>query len=105
MTMLNNIAERDAIIALALAGLRDLLEEQGREVPSDPGAETALIGKGAALDSLGLVTLIIDLEARVEEQYGIIVTIADERAMSQQRSPFRTIGTLADYVCGLLTEA
>jgi acyl carrier protein len=60
--------------------------------------ETALLGPAAALDSMGLVTLIVDLEQRIEEQYGQTVIFADEQAMSRRNSPFRTIGTLTDHV-------
>jgi hypothetical protein len=33
----------------------------------------------------------------VREQFGGSLVLADERAMSQTRSPFRTVGSLADY--------
>ena len=32
------------------------------------------------------------------------ITIADEKAMSQERSPFRTIGTLVDYIDMLIND-
>lgn len=103
MSIVDN-ASRPAILELVLSGLGDLLAEQGRPAPADLGEETRLIGKDAALDSLGLVTLIVDLEARIEERYDVALTLADERAMSQQRSPFRSVGALADHICALLAE-
>lgn len=65
-------------------------------------ADSILFGPGSPLDSIGLVTLLIDVEARIEEKLGISVTIADEKAMSRSRSPFRTLGSLAEYVGELL---
>ena len=61
-------------------------------------ASTALFGQAGGLDSLGLVNLIVAVEQAVEDELGASVTLADEKAMSQSASPFRTVGTLAAYV-------
>lgn len=66
--------------------------------------ETPLLGAGSALDSLGLVSLIIAIEERIEKQLGRSITLANEKAMSLAKSPFRTIGTLADYISQVLVE-
>jgi len=66
--------------------------------------ETNLYGKKGKLDSLGLVNFIVAVESALEEEFGVTVTLADERAMSLRNSPFRTIGVLADYVSSLLEE-
>lgn len=65
---------------------------------------TVLFGPGGVLDSLGLVTLIADLEGVIDQECGVSVTLADDRAMSQKSSPFRTIESLAQYVEILLRE-
>ena len=67
-------------------------------------AGTALFGHAGALDSLGLVNLIVAVEQAVEDELGASVTLADEKAMSQSASPFRTVGTLAAYVWRQLGE-
>jgi acyl carrier protein len=56
-----------------------------------------LFGHDGLLDSIGLVGAIAEIELRVREQFGGSLVLADERAMSQTRSPFRTVGSLADY--------
>ena len=56
------------------------------------------------MDSLGLVNLIVSVEQNIEDDFDVSITIADERAMSQKHSPFRTVGTLADYIEILLKE-
>ena len=65
---------------------------------------THLIGKKAVVNSLGLVSVIVDIEQKLSDDYGIEVTIADDRAMSQEKSPFLTIRTLAEYVSVLIDE-
>ncbi len=71
----------------------------------NPGPDTVLFGEGGVLDSLALVSLIADLEVAVEERLGVPVTLADERAMSRRRSPFRTAGTLTEFVEEVVGEA
>ncbi len=66
--------------------------------------ETVLFGAEGRLDSLGLVNLIVAVEQRIQEDFGVTVTLADERAFSQRQSPFRTIATLASYIGGLIEE-
>jgi len=60
--------------------------------------ENTLFGEGSALDSMGLLNLLMDLEEKLERT-GVIITILDDHALSQKNSPFRTISTLADYIC------
>jgi D-alanine--poly(phosphoribitol) ligase subunit 2 len=64
----------------------------------DKSPEVALIGRDARLDSLGLVNLIVIIEEKIQQKFGVGITLVDERAMSQSKSPFRTLGSLADFV-------
>jgi len=68
------------------------------------GAETVLLGEGGVVDSLGLVTLIVAVEGAIEDELDISVTLADERALSQETSPFLTVGTLEGYIAMLLDD-
>lgn len=74
--------------------------EPDRQVSKSP--DTLLFGREANLDSLDLVNLIVGVEEKLADRYGAALTLADERAMSRKRSPFRTVATLAEYVCELL---
>ena len=67
--------------------------------------ETRLYGPQALLDSLSLVNLIVATEREIEDAFGVSVLLASDRAMSQKRSPFLTIGSLASYIQELLVEA
>lgn len=64
--------------------------------------ETALYGDAGGLDSLTLVSLIMDVEEAVNDRTGGGLVLADERAMSQRRNPFRDVRSLADYVVARL---
>ncbi len=72
--------------------------------PLQKQRETVLFGSKAQLDSLGLINLIVAVEEKVEENFKTAVTLADDRALSREVSPFTTVGTLADYLELLLQE-
>ena len=67
-------------------------------------ADAPLFGNGGPLDSLGLVNLIVAVEQAIEDELSVSVVLADEKAMSQRSSPFRTVGALAAYVRARLGE-
>lgn len=70
--------------------------------PARTGANPVIFGAGGALDSLGLVNFLADLEYRIAEDYGRELVLASERAMSRSRSPFRDVDTLTAYILELL---
>lgn len=92
----------------ALAGrvLQEILEQQDENGSTlSISGETVLYGPDGHLDSVGLVSFIVALEEAVEEDYGVSLDLTDEKAFSQERSPFRTLGSLADYIAGQLAAA
>jgi acyl carrier protein len=60
--------------------------------------DSLLYGEGGPLDSMALVNLIADIEDAVAEKYGVTVTLADERALSAKRSPFRSVADLSQAI-------
>jgi hypothetical protein len=51
-----------------------------------------------------LVNLIVLVEEKIQQGFGVGITLVDERAMSQSKSPFRTLGSLAEFVQEQLNE-
>ena len=89
---------------LIITSVKEINEQLPQEQQLGQSTKTVLFGKDGKLDSLGLVTLLVIIEQNIEDELDVSITIADERAMSQKRSPFRTIDTLANYVDMLLKE-
>ncbi|AOY78276.1 hypothetical protein BJL90_06950 [Clostridium formicaceticum] len=87
------------MIKEAVEEYNQLQETEEDKIPF--GEETKLYGNGGLLKSIDLVTLIVELEYKLEERYGLLGVLTDEKAMSQKNSPFRTIQTLADYISSL----
>jgi len=79
----------------AIDDLNEVLDPEERLAKSP---DVPLIGKDARVDSLGLVNLIVLVEEKIQQRFGVGITLVDERAMSQSKSPFRTLGSLAEFV-------
>jgi acyl carrier protein len=84
---------------------RELDDGWTERIPLELGDEAPLYGGEGVLDSLALVQLVLAVEDAIEERFGVNVSLADKRAVSQTSSPFRTIGTLTAYVEVRLLEA
>jgi hypothetical protein len=96
---------REAAIQLILIRLARLGQELGKPALAQADEQTRLFGEASPLDSIGLVTLMADLEDDIHQAAGVWVTIADEKAMSRLTSPFRRVGLLADHIVELVATA
>lgn len=93
----------DEIAPLILGVLRELDQQGVVDLDGvEPDAETELFGEAGILDSVGLVSLVVAVEERLADELGIDVPLADERALSQRHSPYRTVSSLAAYAAGLV---
>jgi acyl carrier protein len=90
------------VIEFILDIVKEIGEDQEKEALITATEDTRLFGEN--LDSMGIVFLVTDLESAISEEFDIDLTLADERAMSQKTSPFRTVKTLAKYVNLLISE-
>jgi acyl carrier protein len=96
---------RSNAVEIVVASLQEVFAQTGLPAPESVTDDTVLVGNDAVLDSLGVVSLIVEVEQRLEAAHGISVTLANDKAMSQRNSPFRTVGVLADHVVAMAQEA
>jgi acyl carrier protein len=96
---------RAEIVSIIVERLRDLDPVAQSTPTTDISEKTALFGPEGILDSLGLVALIVDVEEAIAERSGVAITLGDDRAVSQRSSPFRTVGSLAEYISTLSSSA
>jgi acyl carrier protein len=87
-------------ILSAIEEVNEILPPEMR-LSSEP--EAVIFGKGGKLDSLGLVNFVLAVEERLA-QHGWRVSLTDERAMSQNHSPFRSIQALTSFVAEAARE-
>ena len=75
------------------------------ELAADLTDETVLFGEDGAFDSLGIVNVVVLTERRIEDAYGVTVSLADEDALAGEENPFRTLGTYTLFVKSLVEKS
>ena len=66
--------------------------------------KTILFGNGSSIDSLSLVSIIVDLEMLFSDEHGFDISLTDDRAMTREISPFDSITSLVDYIFEVINE-
>jgi hypothetical protein len=100
--------EKDEIYQKIIKSIFNAIDEVNFQLDEgielEKSTQTLLFGRSGVLDSNGLVILIVTIEEKIEDEFGVSLTIADEKALSQEKSPFISVETLADYIALLLLE-
>ena len=77
--------------------LRETLESRGFPAAGELGADAVLLGRDAVVDSLGLVSAVMEIEQRLADDHGVLVSLTGEKALAAQQSPYRSVATLVDF--------
>jgi acyl carrier protein len=91
------------ILDLVIKTVKEIGEDQENDALINASEDTLLFGVN--LDSLGVVILVAELESQISDCLRVDLTLADERAMSQKTSPFKSVASLARYVSMLMQQA
>ncbi len=94
----NEILNEKKVTELILEAIDDYNDQVSEQKKITKSSDIELFSTGGLLDSLGLVNFIICIEEKIEEHIGESITIADEKATSQENSPFKSVKTLARYL-------
>lgn len=89
------------IICDAMAELNEQLDPDKKVEYSET---LKLVGSKAALDSISFVTLIAIIEDLVSDRLGKNIMIVNDKAFSREKSPFRSVLSLSDYIIEQLNE-
>lgn len=94
--------QRESIEEVIITAYNRYLKEQ--DIEGEGHSDTILFGSDSAVDSMGFVNLIMDIEAYFQDQ-GYDIHLAYEEAMSGDDSPFKTVTRLTDFILELIEEA
>lgn len=76
----------------------ELSNQSRSDATQIPTSDTSILfGANGYLDSMALVSLLMDIEDALQEQ-GIDISLSDEKAMSLARSPFKNIPSITQYL-------
>jgi acyl carrier protein len=88
----------DVVDTIIFRALEALNAERDPDDQIEMSPATPLFGVDAALDSLEFVSIITDVEASLNVDHGLEISLADDRAMSRPQSPYATVETLREYI-------
>src|SRR5256885_12979617 len=88
----------ERITKAVFAAVDDLNEQLPAGVHVEKSIDVPLYGSSGKLESLDFVSLIMEVEEKINAEFGTDITIADENLLSKQKSPFSTLATLIEYL-------
>lgn len=95
------IADAD-VLDVIYGALRTLNDERGADEQVPVGPHTCLFGEDSLLDSLSLVSVIVDIETAASDRFGRAICLTDDAAMSRDPVPFTDVSALKAYIVELL---
>lgn len=96
--------DREKIIQVLFEVVDNLNRQLPPEQKLQKTVETVITGANSRLDSLGLINLVVATEQKMEDEFGVTVTLTDDALWASEDGPFRTLGTLADYLSYRIEE-
>jgi acyl carrier protein len=96
------MADQERVQQAVYRAVDELNKQLPKGISVNKSPDAVLYGKTGKLESIDVVTLIMEVEDQIKAEFGASITIADDRAMSRENSPFLTVGTLTDYIAELL---
>lgn len=94
---------QEELVAIIFDNLQEM-QKTGEFVYEDSlTVDTPLYGgKEGKLDSLSLVKLIIAVEQGIQDRFNTTVSLSDAKALSQTRTPFRSVSTLVNHAITII---
>lgn len=87
--------DKKIINEIVITTIKNYCEE--KEIQVELSKDTPLIGSARILDSMGLVNIIVDIETAFLEE-DMEISLTSEAAMSGRISPFRSVGSLCNFI-------
>ena len=94
--MINN----GKIIQSIMDAIDEINERYPEEKRLSKSVDTVLTGESGKLDSLGLVSFVVSVEERIQNDLGVNISLVDE--LGNVDGPLRTPETLAEHIANEL---
>jgi acyl carrier protein len=96
--------KREQVLKIIIENVKNLVDTYPENHRFNVDEKTILFGLNSEIDSLSLVSVIVDLETEFYDSFNIEISLTDDRAMTREVSPYDNISVLADYIVELVTE-
>lgn len=95
---------KEEILEIVISNVVSLVETLPDDQKFTVDQNTILFGNGSNIDSLSLVSIIVDLESIFIDEYDLEISLTDDKAMMRKKSPFDSIDSLVEYIDELVNE-
>ena len=89
---------REKIQEIVFNCTKEFFENSDHELNTTISDKFRLIGDSSPLDSLGLVSLIVEIEESINDGFDAELVLASEKAMSARTSPFINLEKLILFI-------
>jgi hypothetical protein len=97
------VSQREDVIDIVGAAIDEVNEVRPPKDRIPKALDSPLLGQN--LESLTAVSLVVGLDERVQDRYGISIRPVEALAIPPADSPLRTVSTLVEYLLSRLNEA
>lgn len=98
------MSKRDTVTQIIFGALNALNAELDENQKVEVSEDTPLFGANAALDSLSLVSVVVDVEGDISKFFNQAISLTDDDAMGQEVSPFTNVRSLTDFILSKLQK-
>src|SRR2546425_10276552 len=98
------MANDERITKAVFSAVDELNSQLPPGVSVEKSLDAPLYGAGGKLESLDFVTLVMEVEEKINAEFGTDITIADEHLLSKKQSPFSSVRTLIEYLEEVLNQ-
>jgi len=96
--------KREQVLKIIIENVKNLVDTYPENQRFNVDENTILFGLKSEIDSLSLVSVIVDLETGFYDSFNIEISLTDDRAMTREISPYDNISVLTDYIVELVAE-
>jgi len=96
--------DKQKILEIVIQQVKELNETLPENQQFTVDQNTVLFGNDSKIDSLSLVSVIVDLEGIFSSEYDFDISLTDDRAMTREVSPFDNVTSLVDYIHEVISE-
>jgi acyl carrier protein len=89
--------DKNQINEIVLNVINEYLSTNNIHLSGELTKDTPLIGSHSILDSMGVVNVIVDIETAFLDE-DVEISLTSEAAMSGRISPFRSVGSLCNFI-------
>ena len=91
-------ANKNSIIEIIFTSIKEVNENQPSNSKLKLKKDELLVSDKSKIDSLGLITLLVNIEDKINKTYNVRLNLLEENFISDEKTPFQTIDNLAEWL-------